>query len=39
MIIRKATEEDVKQITEILVENWKIAYHGWGNREYNRCEH
>jgi len=28
MIIRKATEEDVKQIAEILVEDWKTAYRG-----------
>ena len=28
MIIRKAIEEDVKQIAEILVEDWKIAYRG-----------
>ena len=28
MIIRKATEEDARQIAEILVEDWKIAYRG-----------
>ena len=28
MIIRQAKEEDVKQIAEILVEDWKTAYRG-----------
>ena len=28
MIIRKATEEDARQIAEILVEDWKMAYRG-----------
>ena len=28
MIIRKATEEDARQIAEILVEDWQTAYRG-----------
>ena len=28
MIIRQATEEDARQIAEILVEDWQIAYRG-----------
>ena len=28
MIVRKATREDARQIAEILVEDWKIAYRG-----------
>ena len=28
MIIRQAREEDVRQIAEILVEDWKTAYRG-----------
>ena len=28
IVIRKATEADVRQIAEILVEDWKRAYNG-----------
>ena len=34
MIIRKAGEEDVRQISEILVEDWKTAYRGIIDDDY-----
>ena len=34
MIIRQATEEDVMQISEILVEDWQTAYRGIIDDEY-----
>ncbi|MBQ6175532.1 MAG: GNAT family N-acetyltransferase [Clostridia bacterium] len=33
-VIRKATEEDARQIAEILVEDWKIAYRGIIDSDY-----
>ncbi|MBO7452375.1 MAG: GNAT family N-acetyltransferase [Clostridiales bacterium] len=34
MIIRQATEEDVRQIAEILVEDWQTAYRGIIENDY-----
>ena len=34
MIIRKATEEDARQIAEIVVEDWKNAYRGIIDSDY-----
>ena len=34
MIIRRAKEEDARQIAEIIVEDWKIAYKGIIDDEY-----
>ena len=34
MIIRQATEEDARQIADILVEDWKKAYRGIIDSDY-----
>ena len=38
MVIREATREDARQIAEIVVEDWKMAYRGIIDSDYSHSD-